>query len=70
MIENHPCWKNVAKICVYVLFIVAIFTFSLLTMPYEYFFVSAIVVLVALRGVEKELRHIDLKQFQLFRNGS
>jgi hypothetical protein len=40
------------------------FTASLIVLPYEFFFVTAIVVLFGLRTVEKEVTRMDSKQFK------
>jgi hypothetical protein len=55
MLNHHRSSKNLTKIAIYVLFIIATFSLSLLFIPYEFFFFSAVVVLIALRGVEKEV---------------
>lgn len=59
-------FRNASKIVVYAVFILAIFSLSLFVMPFEFFFVSAVFVLIALRGVEKELEKFGHKPTQLF----
>jgi hypothetical protein len=39
------------------------FSGSLIVLPYELFFVTAVVVLVGLRSVEKELKRLDANHF-------
>jgi len=46
---------NAAKIAVYIFFIIIIFGITLIFMPYEFFFFSAIIVLFALKEIEKEI---------------
>lgn len=57
--------KN-GKIVFYAVFIMTIFSISLFIMPFEFFFVAAVFVLVALRGVEKELQKLGPKPTHLF----
>gem|GEM_PF-4431879 len=64
--ENKFPKKNIMKIAGYLFFVVITFTVSLLVLPYEFFLVSIIVVLIALRGVEKELLKFDVKQLTSF----
>ena len=48
---------NIAKIILYILFIVVTFIITLLFMPYEFFFFVGIVILFALKEIEKEVMH-------------
>lgn len=56
--------KKIKKIIAYIVFVVITFTLSLLFMPFELFLLSTIVVLIALRGVEKEIGGFNLKRFK------
>lgn len=46
---------NATKITIYILFIILTFTITLVFMPYEFFFFSSLVVLFALKEIEKEI---------------
>ncbi len=56
--------KKSFKIALYSLLSILIFSFSLLLMPFEFFFISAIFVLIALRAMEKELKNFDRNTIQ------
>lgn len=58
--------KNI-KIAGYILFAALTFIGSLLFMPFEVFLLSTIVVLVALRIVEKELGNFDARNVKTFK---
>jgi hypothetical protein len=53
--------RNIARILWYSAGIVSVFVVSLFVIPFQYFFISAAFVLIALREVEKELHNIDVK---------
>lgn len=61
--ENNLFAKpHMLRITGYILFVVIVFILSLLTMPFELFFLTSGVILVTLRTIEKELRLISKKQ--------
>lgn len=64
MNDKNPTSKKMKKIVAYIVFVVITFTVSLLFMPFELFLCSTIVVLIALRGVEKELGGFNLSSFK------
>jgi hypothetical protein len=57
-------FRRIKKIISYVVFVVVTFSASLLFLPHELFLLSAIVVLVMLRAVEKELNGLNLRTKQ------
>lgn len=48
-----------AKVIISLIVMIAFFTVSIVVLPYEFFFVTAIVVLVGLRSVEKQVAKVD-----------
>ncbi len=47
--------RNITKIVLYILFSIVTFVAALLYMPYKFFFFAGIAVLLALKGLEKEV---------------
>ena len=53
--------KKVVRILLYIVLSIAVFAVSLLVLPLELFLLSSVVVLVTLRGIEKELEEGEKK---------
>ena len=66
MIAKNASVKKTMKIIGYILFVIVTFTGSLLFMPFEIFLISTIVVLAALRGLEKELGDFNVRNLKTF----
>lgn len=66
MIAKNASISKIVKISGYILFVVLTFTGSLLFMPFEIFLLSTIVVLIALRGLEKELGDFNVRNLKAF----
>jgi hypothetical protein len=47
--------QQLLKLTGYIFFIVVVFVLSLFALPFEMFFLTSVVILMTLRGVEKEL---------------
>ena len=58
MSRHSSSKNNITRIVLYILFSITTFTVSLLFMPYEFFFFAGIVVLFALKRVEKEVMRL------------
>ena len=62
MITYIQRYKRMIKIVGYSVFVVMVFTFSLILLPLKFFFVPAFFVLVVLREVEKEVKRSEIKR--------
>lgn len=66
MNANNQSKGKIIKIISYILFAVLTFIGSLLFLPFEVFLLSTIVVLIALRSLEKELSNFDMRNLKTF----
>ena len=53
--------KKYLKVLLYIALSIAVFTISILVLPLELFLFTSVIVLVTLRGIEKELDNGDKK---------
>lgn len=63
MKEKKISKKKLARISLYMLLSIVTFAVSIIILPLELFLFTSVLILITLRGIEKELSELDKKKY-------